>query len=82
MSLYHATVGYFLYEPATFDPAERLSEITVVATQVPSSRVHSDVSRRPAGTGSLGARHGEAVRADAMESQLLSASESLCAAPR
>jgi hypothetical protein len=39
VGLQQATVGYFIQGNATFDPAESLSEVTVVATELPVLRV-------------------------------------------
>ncbi len=37
--LQHATVGYYVWENATFNPAEPLTDVTVVATRLPVLRI-------------------------------------------
>ncbi len=48
-----ATKSYFIYEPATFDPAEPVTDLTVVATRVPVLRVQVTY---PDGRPALGAQ--------------------------
>ena len=47
------TRGYFIYEPATFDPAEPVTDLTVVATRLPVLRVQVTY---PDGRPALGAQ--------------------------